>query len=97
MLALRKYGIWEQVKMDHGQEFCLVAFAQNILAPHRLIGTAKPFRKTTSTKNNVVERFWSEMNSRVNYPIKHALNEIIAIDTSGTLNEEDPIFQFCLS
>jgi len=83
--------------MDHGQEFCLVAFAQSVVAPYRLVGRAAPYRKTTSTKNNVVERFWPEMNSRINYPIKRALNEIIADDITDTLDENDPVFKYCLS
>ena len=28
--AILKYGIWDQVRMDHGREFCLVIFVQQI-------------------------------------------------------------------
>lgn len=95
--AMQNYGVWEQVRMDHGLEFCLVAFVQNIISPYRLVGTSVPFRQTTSTKNNVVERFWPEINSRINYPLKRAMNAIIADDLTDTLNEDDPVFNFCLS
>ena len=30
--ALCKYGIWEQVRTDHGRQFALVGFIQNVLA-----------------------------------------------------------------
>ena len=33
--ALRKYGIWEQVRTDHGREFALVGFIQNVLSHYR--------------------------------------------------------------
>jgi len=95
--AMLTYGVWEQVRMDHGQEFCLVSFAQTIMSHHRLVGTSEPFRMTTSTKNNVIERFWPEMNTRVNYPLKRALNTIIANDITDTLDESDLVFKFCLS
>jgi len=82
--------------MDHGQEFCLVAFAQSVVAPYRLVGRAAPYRKTTSTKNNVVEIFWPETQEST-IRSKRALNEIIADDITDTLDENDPVFKYCLS
>ena len=38
--ALCKYGIWEQVRTDHGREFALVGFIQNVLSHYRLEGTS---------------------------------------------------------
>ena len=33
--TLRKYGIWEQVRTDHGREFALVGFIQKVLSHYR--------------------------------------------------------------
>ena len=75
--AILKYGIWDQVRMDHGREFCLVIFVQQVIAYLRADVRRAPFKQTTSTDNNVAERFWPEVNSRINYPIKRAMNAIL--------------------
>ena len=31
-LAVLKYGVWEEVRMDHGREFALVIFIQEMLS-----------------------------------------------------------------
>ena len=54
---LCKYGIWEQVRTDHGRDFILVGFIQNVVSYYRLIGTSTAYKQTTSTENNVAERF----------------------------------------
>ena len=74
--ALCKYGIWEQVRTDHGREFALVGFIQNVLSHYRLEGTSTAYKQTTSTENNVAETFWPEVNSRINYPITRAMNAL---------------------
>ena len=60
----------------------MVTFTQIILVLYRLDDEEEAFWKTTSMKDNVVERFWPGMNSEVNYLIKNALNEIIATDVN---------------
>ena len=55
--ALCKYRIWEQVRIDHGREFALVSFIQNVLSHYRLEGTSTAYELTTSTENSVAERF----------------------------------------
>ena len=92
--AMLKYGVWDQVRMDHGQEFCLVSFVQNIISHLRSNQDRDPFKKTPSTSNYVVERFWPEVNSRVNYPIKRAINILIEQEE---FDLEDPVFKYCLS
>lgn len=48
----------------------------------------------TFLQNHIVERIWSEVNSRVNYPIKATLVEMME---SGDINVEDPLHMFCTS
>ena len=45
-------------------------------------------------QNHPAERIWVEVNQRVNYPTKQALNALIEVDQ---LNMDDPIVRFCLS
>lgn len=47
--AMVEYGIWDQVWMDHGQEFCLVSYAQNSISHIRNNQEREPFRRTPST------------------------------------------------
>ena len=44
--------------------------------------------------NNVIERFWPELNSRVNYPAKRAL---ISISETFDLDLSNPFIKFCFS
>ena len=81
--AVLKYGVWEQVRMDHGRKFALVIFIQQVLSCYRLEGRKQPFKQTRSTENNVAERMWPEVNQRINYPVKRAMNEIIETDNTG--------------
>lgn len=74
--ALLEYGLWNQLRVDHGQEFVLCLFVQDLLKSYRFCQDKTPWRQTTSTENNTIERFWPELNSRVNYPIKRAFNSI---------------------
>ena len=53
-----------------------------------------PCRRTPSTSNYVVERFWPEINARVNYPIKRAINILIE---QNEFDLEDDTFKYCIS
>ena len=92
--AVVKYGIWEQIRMDHGQEFCLVIFVQRILSPYRNQQTRNCFRQTQSTKNYVAERFWPEVNRRINNPLKRAMNSIVETED---LDVDDAVLKYCMS
>ena len=92
--ALIDYGLWNQLRVDHGREFCLCIFVQDLLKRYRLLQEKAPWKQTRSTDNNVIERFWPELNSRVNYPIKRAL---IQISEDNDHNMADPIIKYCYS
>ena len=92
--ALIKYGLWNQLRVDHGREFVLCLFVQDLLKRHRYSQEKQPWRQTPSTENNVIERFWPELNSRVNYPSKRAF---ISICETYDLDLSDPVLKFCFS
>lgn len=92
--ALIKYGLWEQIRMDHGTEFCLVIFIQRILSQYRINQQRGSYKQTTSTKNYVAERFWPGVNQRVNYPLKRMLNSIVEFND---IDMDDPIIKYCFS
>ncbi|KAK9535816.1 hypothetical protein VZT92_008173 [Zoarces viviparus] len=48
--AVMEYGMWDQVRVDHGKEFYLTLFMQEKLANHRHNTERPPYRQTPSTK-----------------------------------------------
>ena len=56
-----------------------------------------PFKQTTSTDNNVAERFWPEINSRINCPIKRAMNAILHSEVNEIFNLGDPAMKYAVS
>ena len=82
---LTSEGMWEQVRVDHGTEFCLLTAMQRHLANFRQ-QTRLLVLQTTSTNNHRVERMWVEINQRVNYPVKRILVSI------PSTNEEIHLF-----
>ncbi|XP_063060694.1 uncharacterized protein LOC134453875 [Engraulis encrasicolus] len=49
--AVVDYGMWDQVRVDHGKEFYLTLFIQEILASHRHCQDKPPYHQTPSTKH----------------------------------------------
>ena len=45
-------------------------------------------------QNHTAERFWVEINGRVNYPVKRAL---IGMQERGEIDMDSPTHQFCTS
>lgn len=68
--------VWEQVRIDHGVEFALAVFIQQVLSCYYFEEKAQ-FKQTRSTKNNVSEHMWPAVNQKNNCPVKRAINEII--------------------
>ena len=92
--AIIKYGLWDQLRVDHGTEFFLCIFVQDLLKRYRFSQERLPWRQTASTENYTIERFWPEMNSRVNYPIKRAM---IYISEENQYDMSDPVIKYCFS
>ena len=67
------YRLWDQVRVDGGQEFNLACHIQEYLRDQRRNPPIDPFKRTKSTDNNIIEHTWVEVNSRVNYPIYYTL------------------------
>ena len=112
---LLNFGLWDQIRADHGREFFLLLYVQEHLthlrrnqrrAPHvqsmsREVSIAHVSRTCSQSpfllpmkQNRPAERIWVEVNQRVNYPIKQALNALVQLDQ---LNMEDDIVRFCFS
>ncbi|XP_038135443.1 uncharacterized protein LOC119779740 [Cyprinodon tularosa] len=92
--AVVTYGMWDQVRVDHGTEFYLCLFVQELLAEHRHNRERRPYIQTTSTKNHTVERIWPEINQRVNDPVKMALVQMV---DQEVLDMDDPLMRYCTS
>ena len=91
--AILKYGIWDHVRVDHGRQFCYVMFVQQIISYLRADVRRAPFKHTTSTDNNVAERFWPEVNSRINYSVKRAMNGILHSEVDEIFNLGDTVMK----
>uniref|UniRef100_A0A1X7U0L1 Integrase core domain-containing protein n=1 Tax=Amphimedon queenslandica TaxID=400682 RepID=A0A1X7U0L1_AMPQE len=66
-------GIWEQIRVDHGTEFCMIGKVQQHISQYRNRTRRLPFLQNTSHCNHRVERLWVEVNQRINYFIKRIL------------------------
>ena len=50
------HHLFDQIRMNHGKEFCLCLFVQELLKEYRFEKVKMPWRQTQSTKNYVAER-----------------------------------------
>ncbi|XP_041960404.1 uncharacterized protein LOC121718985 isoform X1 [Alosa sapidissima] len=92
--AVLGHGLWDQVRTDRGREFYLCQYVQEKLAGQRYCTARPSFLQTPSTLNHRIERLWSEVNTRVNFPIKACLQ---SLTDQGAINMEDDVVKFCTS
>lgn len=93
--AILKHGVWDQVRVDHGKEFYLTLFIQELLlSSHRHNTQRQPYLQTKSTRNHIIERIWPEVNRCVNYPLKTALVQLI---DQEELDMESSLVKYCVS
>ena len=88
------FGIFDCLRVDHGLEWCLSLDVQDRLRNYRYDQTFLPSRKTPSKESLRIERYWGEVNDRVNYPIKNILRGML---DEGIINVEDPLDRFVTS
>ena len=91
---LQSYGLWNQVRMDHGTEFTLVVTVQKHLGHLRCNQLRHPALQSTSRQNHRVERLWPEINQRVNYPLKRVL---VQMEGNDEIDMSDDIVKYCVS
>ena len=93
--CLLEYGLWDEIRVDHGKEFYLMLYMQEQLRkegrgdPH-----IAPYLQTSSTYNHIIERIWVEVNKRVTYPIKAV---IVLMDDERTINMDSSADKYCVS
>ncbi|XP_060782698.1 uncharacterized protein LOC132889896 [Neoarius graeffei] len=92
--AVLANGMWDQVHLDHGKEFYLTLFIQELLSSHHYNQETRPYMQTPSTRNHIVERIWPEINNRVNYPLKTALLQLV---DQEVLDMDDSLVRYCVS
>lgn len=91
-MAVLEYGLWEQIRVDHGTEFYLILFIHEQLRSGRGDPGIAPYRQTSCRDNHIIE--WVELNHHVTYPLKRAITEK---DNLGQINMQSVAVKFCVS
>ena len=91
---LEQYGVWDQLRMDHGTEFTLVVSVQQSIAALRNDPSRHPVMQSMSRQNHRAERIWPEINSRVNYPVKRIL---VRMEGDGLIDMGNDVTKFSVS
>ena len=56
--ALLKYGLWDQIRVDHGKEWVLSLYIQELLADQRTDTTRAPYLQTSSKLVRFIAISW---------------------------------------
>ena len=91
--AILTYGLFDELRVDHGREFYLILFIQEKLRETRGNPDVVPYRQTPSTQNHIIERIWVEVNQRVSYPLKRIL---IRMTETNLLNMQCDMSKHCI-
>ena len=78
--TVERHGVWMQIRLDHGTEFNLLEHMQNSLSSMRVECGHQAVLRTQSKLNLRIERLWFDINERVNYPIKIAMQDLVNED-----------------
>lgn len=90
-----RYGLWDEIRVDHGREFYLTLYVQEQLRGEgRGDPYIAPYMQTSSTHNHIIKRVWVEVNQRVTYPIKRIISEM---DDQHVVNMESDTERSCIS
>lgn len=89
-----EYGLFDTVRVDFGKEFFLSLYQQENLEAFRTNTDRQPYIQSSSKKNHAVERLWVEINCRVNYPLKCALQNM---ENAEDLDMNDGVVRHCVS
>lgn len=66
--AILANGMWDQVRVDHGKEFYLTLFIQELLSPHRYTQERRPYLQTPSTRVQFSMFYSCCTNTHCGYP-----------------------------
>lgn len=91
---LEQYGLWDQLRMDHGTEFTLIVSVQQSISRFRNDPSRHPVLQSMSRQNHRAERMWPEINARINYPIKRIL---VQMEGDGYIDMNDDVVKFSVS
>lgn len=90
---IRDEGMWTNLRVDYGTEWNLILFVQSYLQQHRLKTDKPPYTQSFSKQNLRIERWWVEVNKRVNYPIKLLLGQM---QEDAELPQDNPNDKFII-
>ena len=91
---LQQYGLWDQLRMDHGTEFVLVVSVQQSISRFRNDTSRHPVLQSMSRQNHRAERIWPEINARINYPVKRVL---VRLEGDGHIDMYCDVTRFSVS
>lgn len=89
-----EYGLFDEVRVDHGREFYLMLYIHEKLRERRGNREVVAYRQTPSTQNHIIERMWVELNRRVSYPIKRIL---VHMTETGLIDMGDDACKYSVS